>query len=185
MVKYTKPKRAVIMTTKQLTIVCAAVALIALALILPRSTVSYVRSETATSTTPVADPREEKVLDLIAQCESTNNPDAVNWRDGKLGTADAVALGEYQFKASTVVYYSEIIRGEKLSDGEAMRLALDHERARELARDMIFSPTQYKGIMHWKNCARKHNLVALVDEVKHRTDTASTPTPVYEKDALR
>lgn len=154
------------MTKKQLTIVCVLAALAALSLILPRSTVSYVRSETATSTTVTVDPREEKVLDLIAHCESTSNPNAINWRDGKLGTADAVALGEYQFKASTVIYYSKLLRDVDLSDGEAVRLALDPVQARELARDIIFSREHAGGVYHWGNCAQKYGLVALVQQVK-------------------
>lgn len=63
------------------------------------------------------------------------------------------SFGEYNFKIATVQHYYQIFYGYTPGDSEAMNIALDDDRARELAHKVIFE--EVGGIWNWKNSADK------------------------------
>jgi hypothetical protein len=64
------------------------------------------------------------------------------------------SFGVYNFKIDTVKYFYEKYYYETLTDLEALELALDPERSRDLAHTIIFSEDK-GGIFHWTNSAKK------------------------------
>lgn len=55
--------------------------------------------------------------------------------------------GVMQFKLTTVMHYYEELYGEKITQKEALLIALDDEKARALARDIIFEVEG--GVWNW------------------------------------
>lgn len=88
------------------------------------------------------DQLKDEVIAKLANDEN-NDPDRVpvKWDDNKKGTLpakDKWSYGCMQYKNSTVQRHYKAIHGEDLSNLEAVLLALDCAKAKELAREAIF-----------------------------------------------
>lgn len=75
------------------------------------------------------------------------------------------SFGEFQFKKDTVIHYFKMKTGKTLTQKEAILLALDTDRASELAKFIGFE-TKSKLSSDWRNCSIKYNLDSKVDLIK-------------------
>jgi hypothetical protein len=105
----------------------------------------------------IADKKVE-VLDLLEKCESENNASSINWEDYGVGK-NRPSFGAYMLKVGTIQLYQS-----GLSDFEAIALAGDRTRARELSAHIIFDTKG--GIYNWKNCMVKEDLLTKVNFIK-------------------
>ena len=102
------------------------------------------------------------VVERLKQCESTDatEDDAViNPHDG-----GSPSFGLLQFKLDTVQRYVKKFDGKDLTRYEALLLAMDEERSRELAERVIFD--EIGGVFNWENCARKENLAPRIEVIR-------------------
>lgn len=85
----------------------------------------------------------------ISQLENKNNvPIVID--DNKAGTLpkkDKVSIGCMQFKIGTIEHYYQVLKKGTISDSDAVLLALDCDRAKELAQEVIFETDG--GIWNW------------------------------------
>lgn len=107
----------------------------------------------------IIDKEKNEVLDLLEQCESKGNADAINWEDNGSGKNRA-SFGAYMFKVGTVKSFSK-----DLTDFQAIALASDRDEARKLAEHIIFQTKG--GIWNWLTCAKKDGLVSKVEFIKN------------------
>lgn len=71
---------------------------------------------------------------------------------------EIASIGSYQFKKSTVIYYYDLLYSKDITGKEAVLIALDDEKAGELASDIIFKTDN--GLSNWFNCSKKINAQA-------------------------
>ena len=104
-----------------------------------------------------------EVLDTLAKCESggrDNESGIIVW-----DTNNKPSLGKYQFQIATVQHYHLKRTGERLSGRDAILLALDEARARDLAQWVIFD--NGKGVRNdWVNCDKWHGLDQKVEVIR-------------------
>jgi hypothetical protein len=99
-----------------------------------------------------------EVVDVIQACESAGHTedDAIimydNNQAGTLKGKNVWSLGQLQWKVPTIQHYVKLLEGKVITQKEAVTIALDTDRARELAYKVIF---QENGLNNWKNCADK------------------------------
>lgn len=86
------------------------------------------------------------LLDQLKACE--NGEGAVIVFDSN----KKASVGSYQFQIDTVKHYYKAFYGQELSTKEAVLLALDDEKARDLASKIIF---EKNGLNNWYNCSKK------------------------------
>lgn len=105
---------------------------------------------------------QNEVLETLSGCETRD----IKERDATiiLDTNNKMSIGRYQFQITTVQWYYKKLFNKEINRVEAIQIAVDEERATELARAIIFDSTG--GIHNWVNCARKHNLVEKVTIIK-------------------
>lgn len=125
---------------------------------------------------------KNKVMDKLMDCERftykdedglvTYDPtDAQFTKSISTGTKQTVvdkgemSYGLFQFKKSTVVYFMEMKTGKKITKKEALLIALDTDKAKELAKYVAFE-TKNKIGKDWYNCNVKYGLDAQVDIIK-------------------
>jgi hypothetical protein len=103
------------------------------------------------------------VIDRLAQCESGGH----KADDGILvfDTNNKASIGELQFQKDTVRHYVKKLYGKDITGREAVIWALDTEKARQLAKDIIFTTENGVGA-DWVNCDRWHGLSARVELIK-------------------
>ena len=105
---------------------------------------------------------KEKTIDILEKCESGGHP----WEEGfiKLDSNDKLSYAGLQFQKTTVQHYVEKRTGKKISGYEAVLIAMDREKARDLAKWIIFED---KGVdSDWVICSRNFGLQARVDIIK-------------------
>jgi hypothetical protein len=109
------------------------------------------------------DAAKEKVIDMLEKCESGGK----NEEDGivVLDTNNVGSYGVVQWQRKSVMHYHHKRTGEKLNGRDAILLALDRERARDLAKWVIFD-TDAGVATDWVNCSRMHGLQTRVDLIK-------------------
>ena len=74
------------------------------------------------------------------------------------------SFGDYNFKIATVQYYSEKFNQYTPTDKEALDIALDKTKARELAYQIIFN--EVGGIYNWSNSAKKINAIERINFIR-------------------
>lgn len=110
---------------------------------------------------------KDDVLNQLAACESGGKKE----EDGItiLDTNGVGSYGAFQFQRKTVMFYHEKMTGEKINGRDAIILALTPDKARELAKYIIFE-TKAGVANDWVNCSRIHDLQTQVDLIKKLTD---------------
>lgn len=96
---------------------------------------------------------KEGVLNDLRACESGGAKESAG-----LITYDSnkvASIGSYQFQVKTVQHYYKSLYQSDITQKEAVLIALDDVKARELAGDIIFKAD---GLKNWLNCANKNNL---------------------------
>lgn len=104
-----------------------------------------------------------EVLDTLMSCESRGyeNEDGIIIFDSN----KEPSIGQFQFQRDTVVYYYKALYGKEITRKDAIIIALDADKSRDLAEDIIFQD-KGKGVNNWYNCNKKHNLKAKIDVIK-------------------
>lgn len=108
---------------------------------------------------------KNEILNTLAKCESAGKKE----EDGIaiLDSNDRGSYGPFQFQRKTVMHYMEK-KGTPVNGRDAIILALQGDKARELAHYVIFETSA--GVANdWVNCNKKHNLQAQVDIIKKLT----------------
>lgn len=101
-----------------------------------------------------------ELLDTLAKCESggrSSESGIIVW-----DTNNKPSLGEYQFQVATVQHYVSILWKEKITGRDAILIALDPEKSRQLASDIIFT-TKNGVAKDWVICSRNNGLQTKVD----------------------
>jgi hypothetical protein len=106
---------------------------------------------------------KDDVINRLAQCESGGH----KADDGILvfDTNNKASIGELQFQKDTVRHYVKKLYGKDITGREAVIWALDTGKARQLAKDIIFTTENGVGA-DWVNCDRWHGLSARVELIK-------------------
>lgn len=65
------------------------------------------------------------------------------------------SIGTYQFKKATIIYYYDTLYQKDITGKEAVLIALDDNKAGQLASDIIFKTDN--GLSNWLNCSNKIN----------------------------
>lgn len=110
---------------------------------------------------------KNEVVETIRVCESQNNKDLIYTfdPDPRQPSKQQASFGQYQYKLKTIVDYKKILHNETITERQALDIALDENKARELTNDIVFQDTG-KGVGNWYNCSNKHNLKQKVAIIK-------------------
>jgi len=105
---------------------------------------------------------ENEVLESLANCETGGIKD----RDGAilLDTNNEMSIGRYMFQRNTVIHYYKRLYGKQIGRADAIKIAVDKEKATELARDILFDTKL--GYKNWWNCNKKLNLKTKIEIIK-------------------
>ncbi len=109
------------------------------------------------------------LVDKLIQCESPGykDEDGLITYDPQRGNTVASkipSIGRLQFKVSTVIHYKKTLYNAVLTPTEAIKLALDTEQAKVLARDIMFKSSNKAN--DWLNCASRLDLNKSIDLIK-------------------
>ena len=107
--------------------------------------------------------KDTLVNDLATKCETKgyDEPDGVIIFDSN----NEASIGSFQFQRKTVKFYEKMFSGKDITNSEAIAIAIDHEKAFELAKKIIFED-KGKGVMNWTNCAKRLGLQEMVELIK-------------------
>lgn len=106
---------------------------------------------------------EYEVVDSLAkECETkgVKEPDAAIILDSN----EQMSLGAWMWQIKSVQHYVKLFEDRDINRVEAIQIAIDHNKARELTRKVIFEDE--KGVWNWANCAKKLDLEAQVKLIK-------------------
>jgi hypothetical protein len=100
------------------------------------------------------DELKSDMLDTLQACERSKYTED----DGIIifDSNNKASIGTFQFQKATVIHYYKTLYGKDITGKEAVLIALDDNKARELAHDIIFSSKN--GLSNWYNCTQKHGL---------------------------
>ena len=103
-----------------------------------------------------------EVVDDLAKCETrgVKEPDAAIILDSN----DEMSIGSWMWQIKSVQHYVKVFEKRDITRVEAIRIAIDHDQARELTKKVIFEDS--KGIWNWANCAKKHSFEDRVEIIK-------------------
>jgi hypothetical protein len=98
---------------------------------------------------------KDDVVARLSKCESAGAADP----DGLIvfDTNHKASIGRMQFQTATVIQYYKKLYKQTITSKEANVIAMDKEKATQLAKDIIFNDG---GIGNWYNCANKLGLPA-------------------------
>lgn len=104
---------------------------------------------------------KNEVLDALSKCESGGKSDIAIVFD----TNAKPSVGIFQWQPQSFQHYHQKRTGQKISEREAIVMALDNAKARDLASWVIFESGS--GVSKdWVNCSKWHGLQAKVDLIK-------------------
>ncbi len=105
------------------------------------------------------DEMKADVLDRLGKCENPNGKPIV------FDTNGVASVGQYQWQPHSFQHYWKKMTGQEITEKEAVILALDDTKARELAAWVIFETDAGSG-KDWVNCTKWHGLDMLVKFIK-------------------
>lgn len=110
-----------------------------------------------------------ELVDQLMQCESPGYKDSdglitYDPQKGNTVASKIPSIGRLQFKVSTVIHYEKTLHNAVLTPTEAIKLALDTEKSKVLARDIMFKSNNKAN--DWLNCATKLDLNKKIDLIK-------------------
>ena len=112
--------------------------------------------------------KDTVVNDLATKCETkgVKDPDGAIIFDSN----NEASVGAFQFQRKTVIHYVKKFEGRDITNREAIAIAIDHEKAFELAKKIIFTEAtklgNHVGVDNWQNCALKLSLYDRVGMIK-------------------
>lgn len=97
---------------------------------------------------------KSELLDTIESCESASKHED----DGIIvfDSNNKASIGTFQFQKATVIHYYKTLFNKDITGKEAVLIALDSSKARELAKEIVFNSP--KGLSNWYNCTQKYGL---------------------------
>lgn len=100
------------------------------------------------------------LVSRLSQCESAGHKED----DGIIifDSNKVASVGTLQFQIKTVQHYYKTLYSMNITAKEAVLIALDHDKAAQLAEDIIF---EADGLKNWLNCANKLGLRAEVNAI--------------------
>lgn len=103
---------------------------------------------------------KSEILADLKKCESQGHTedDAIIIMD----TNNKLSYGLYMFQRDTVTHYYKTLYQKDITKKEAVEIALDEQKAEQLARDILFTV----GARDWYNCSKKHNLESRILLIK-------------------
>lgn len=109
------------------------------------------------------DELKNEVVAKLEKCESGGRKE----EDGivVLDSNDRGSYGVMQWQRKSVMYYYELKTGNPINGRDAIILALTADKARDLAKWVIFE-TESGVEKDWYNCSKKHGLQTEVDLIK-------------------
>lgn len=115
--------------------------------------------------TPKIAELKSNLVNAIQKCESKGHKES----DGIIifDSNNEASIGTMQFQRKTVVYYYKILYGKTITPKKAILIALDDEKAEQLAHDIIFKDS--KGVNNWFNCANKIDAKGRLATIKELT----------------
>lgn len=113
------------------------------------------------------DLQEKYITDLGPGCESkgVKEPEAlVTFDPDKTGKIERVpSFGPYQFKVPTVQHYYKLLYKKTITQREAIEIALDPVKSKELARDVAFRGGT--GASEWVTCFKRVDMQTKINLV--------------------
>lgn len=103
-----------------------------------------------------------EILSDLKKGESSNAPESAGiiiFDSNKLAS-----IGSYQFQTKTVIYYYKKFYGQEITQKDAILIALDDNKAGELASKIIFS--EKDGWRNWYNTGRTYNFEKRLDTIR-------------------
>ena len=112
--------------------------------------------------TPKIEELKGKLVADIQKCESAGHKE----NDGIIifDSNNEASIGTLQFQRKTVQHYYKTLYGKTITPKEAVLIALDDEKAEQLAHDIIFK--DIKGVSNWYNCANKTDAQGRIKIIK-------------------
>jgi flagellar basal body-associated protein FliL len=124
------------------------------------------------------DTLEKALVDGLYQCESagykesdglvTFDPTDAQYEKIKgkqhFVTKDEMSYGGLQLKPSTVIYYSKSLYNKTVTVKDAIILAFDDQKAKQLTQDIVFKTKD--GWKNWLNCSNKMSLESQIQAIK-------------------
>lgn len=105
---------------------------------------------------------KDDVVNRLSQCESAGakDPDGLIIFDSN----KKASIGRLQFQVSTVQYYYKSLYQKTISQKEAIEIATNPEKAKSLAKDIMFKSKNQAN--DWYNCAVKLDLNKEIQIIK-------------------
>ena len=132
--------------------------------------VAHADGPTASTTPDKTEELKMSVVNQIKDCERsgyeekdaivTFDPD----RSGK--KVNDASFGVLQFKISTVIAYYAKFYNKKITPKDAVLIALDEQKASDLALDVLFIDGQWQ---NWKTCSLKYDVPAQIKVIQKLT----------------
>lgn len=103
------------------------------------------------------------VANQLMKCESAGYSES----DGIVifDSNEKGSFGQFQFQKNTVIHFYKVLYGKVITPKEAVLIALDTDKARSLAIDVMFK-TPNKAGKDWVNCTKKYDLDKQIDLIK-------------------
>lgn len=89
--------------------------------------------------------------------------DPLQSNPSKTKKKDIASIGSFQLKQTTIIYYYKKLYNEDITMKEAVLIALDDQKARQLAYDIVFKAD---GINNWLNYANKQTTKSKLSIIK-------------------
>jgi len=106
---------------------------------------------------------KNNIIDTLAQCENKGyTADGIQMI---LDTNHKASIGPLMFQVDTVIHYHKLRTNEKLTKKDAIILALDESRAKDLAKYVLFETPNMAG-KDWVNCNKKYGLDEQIKIIK-------------------
>ena len=116
----------------------------------------------------VVEQLKNEVVATLESCESREAKEPwglITFDPDKTGKAVNIpSIGGLQFKVKTVQHYVKQFEGRDITQVEAISIATNPERARSLAKKVVFEAG--KGDKEWVTCFRRHNLNQEIEIIK-------------------
>lgn len=106
---------------------------------------------------------KEGVANQLMKCESAGYSE----NDGIVifDSNAKPSIGQFQFQKNTVIHFYKTLYGKTITQKEAVLIALDTDKAKALAIDVMFKTTNKAG-KDWVNCTKKYDLDKQIDLIK-------------------
>ncbi len=115
------------------------------------------KAEAAETDASKIETAKNKLVDDIFACETqgVKEPDAAIILD----TNGEMSIGAGMFQIKTVQKYTKEFTGKDITRVEAIQIAIDHQKAHDLAYEIIWKDGQWQ---NWLNCGTKVNAATTI-----------------------